>query len=208
MYLLEELKINTKSYNQILNKNDETLIKSELKFEIFKNLNMFENILCDTNLIKSLAENYPKISKDLTDWFLILTDCCEIAKEIEGSTKFLLNWGYIQSVLKSLNDWIEYQTISITDIRKSSLFYKLDYLINVVFLITKTKDQNEFESDLDWFRNTEKENQMSEWILEEIIVITGNIVHDNPDSWLEIIETGIVNSIFEAISVSIKYFNI
>lgn len=64
-----------------------------------------------------------------------------------------------------------------TNIRKSSLFYKLGTLVDIVLL----KERDEGDS-LDQINGVEKEYQINNLILEEIIIITGNISNDNEDS--------------------------
>lgn len=89
-----------------------------------------------------------------------------------------------------------------TDIRVSSVLYSMGTALEKHLL--SGKDKFDDSKELTFSKGSEEHVQTQKTqFLEEVLQITGNMIIDNSDRKLEILETGIMDRIFDAVIVSI-----
>jgi len=170
------------------------LKKKEFNLKILQNLDILDEIFRDSKLTWSLIIQEKQFKRDLINWFSLLSNLWYFK---DSKLSEISNKGdcvYFIPVTKILNYIVEQHEISISVLREWSLFYKLGALIENLFLPKTLKNQNGI------WENT-KADDINEIVLNEVIILTGNLISDNTGAKIEVLQTGIVNSIFYAIKV-------
>ena len=183
-----------KQYNEELLLNSDKLKKKEFNLKILQNLDILDEIFRDSKLTWSLIIQEKQFKRDLINWFSLLSNLWYFK---DSKLSEISNKGdcvYFIPVTKILNYIVEQHEISISVLREWSLFYKLGALIENLFLPKTLKNQNGI------WENT-KADDINEIVLNEVIILTGNLISDNTGAKIEVLQTGIVNSIFYAIKV-------
>ena len=183
-----------KQYNEELLLNSDKLKKKEFNLKILQKLDILDEIFRDSKLTWYLIIEEKQFKRDLIDWFSLLSNLWYFKDSKLSEISKRGDCVYFIPVIKILNYIVEQHEISISVLREWSLFYKLGALLENIFLPKTLKSQNGI------WENT-KADDINEIVLNEVMILTGNLISDNTGAKIEVLQTGIVNSILYAIKV-------
>ncbi|CAI2359618.1 unnamed protein product [Moneuplotes crassus] len=207
---IDNIKSNMKSYSALMTNQGDQQSLAELHFETSRAIHIVECLICDPKLLEGMKEQSSSIVQNMIEWILMLINLLEMTKEqISTLSEYLSKILWLIACLLEYvfripqEDQSKFKTFNITDIRSSNLLYKLGLILEVIWL---EKEEDSSQNDKTSPFNTKQRAKFE--ILSEIVILSGNIISDNPQDVLEIIDTGILMTIYKCIALTEQDSNI
>ena len=151
-----------------------------MRVSMYRDMATLDSVLKSNQFTQNVG-THDQLKSEMVSWF------CFLGEHI------------LLPALECMNYITGYVTISMTEVRVCSILYHMGAALQEMVATLRNKSENH-DLNGDVCKSSTQRTQM----VEEIWQITGNILVDNPDWKMEIFETGIIETIFDWVVVSLR----